>query len=159
MADDSETPTNGESPQSEDEASGSAEDERSGPPEVEDYALLTDWEREVISGEADVSKEEEIRADAAIRGRMGRLEEDVSILAECDRELLENVREIAGGAPRLVTKEEMDAIRGDFGEERRTEVRGRVRDRTLDRLALLMRVFGEHDPELVEEIRTILCEE
>ena len=56
--------------------------------------LLTDREREIIRGEADVSDDYRYRVASRIRNKIERVEGDVSILEEHRADLLEELREV-----------------------------------------------------------------
>jgi hypothetical protein len=56
--------------------------------------LLTDREREIIKGEADVSDEYRYRVASRIRNKIERIDGDVSILEENRADLLEELREV-----------------------------------------------------------------
>ncbi len=56
--------------------------------------LLTDREREIITGEADVSDDYRYRVASRIRNKIERIEGDVSILEEHRADLLEELREV-----------------------------------------------------------------
>jgi len=55
--------------------------------------LLTDREREIIKGEADVSNDYRYRVASRIRNKIERIDDDVSILEEHRADLLEELRE------------------------------------------------------------------
>lgn len=55
--------------------------------------LLTDREREIIKGEADVSNDYRYRVASRIRNKIERIDGDVSILEEHRADLLEELRE------------------------------------------------------------------
>lgn len=55
--------------------------------------LLTDREREIITGEADVSDDYRYRVASRIRNKIERVDGDVSILEEHRADLLEELRE------------------------------------------------------------------
>ena len=56
--------------------------------------LLTDREREIIKGEADVSDDYRYRVASRIRNKIERVEGDVLILKENRPDLLEELREV-----------------------------------------------------------------
>ena len=60
---------------------------------AERRALLTDREREIISGKADVSDDYRYQTVSRVRKRFRRLEEDLRALGE-HGELLEELREV-----------------------------------------------------------------
>ena len=59
-----------------------------------DRGLLTDREREIIKGEADVSDDYRYRVASRIRNKIERTEGDVSILEEHRADLLEELRDV-----------------------------------------------------------------
>lgn len=61
--------------------------------DMAERGLLTDREREIIKGEADVSDEYRYRVASRIRNKIERIEGDVSILEEHRADLLEELRE------------------------------------------------------------------
>jgi hypothetical protein len=61
--------------------------------DMAERGLLTDREREIIRGEADVSDDYRYRVASRIRNKIERLEGDVSILEEHRADLLEELRE------------------------------------------------------------------
>jgi hypothetical protein len=56
--------------------------------------LLTDREREIVNGEADVSDDYRYRVASRIRNKIERVEGDVSILEEHRSDLLDELREV-----------------------------------------------------------------
>jgi non-homologous end joining protein Ku len=56
--------------------------------------LLTEREREIISGDADVSDNYQYRVVSRIRTKIENVEEDVEILAENQEDLLDELREV-----------------------------------------------------------------
>lgn len=56
--------------------------------------LLTEREREILSGEADVSDNYRYRVVSRVRTKIENLEEDVEILTENREDLLEELREV-----------------------------------------------------------------
>ena len=56
--------------------------------------LLTDREREIIKGEADVSDDYRYRVASRIRNKIERVDGDISILEEHRADLLEELREV-----------------------------------------------------------------
>ena len=56
--------------------------------------LLTDREREIINGEADVSDDYRYRVASRIRNKIDRIDGDVTILEEHRADLLEELREV-----------------------------------------------------------------
>lgn len=55
--------------------------------------LLTDREREILSGEADVSDSYRYRVVSRVRTKIGAIERDIEILEEAHGGLLEELRE------------------------------------------------------------------
>jgi len=55
--------------------------------------LLTDREREIIQGEAEVSDDYRYRVASRIRNKIDRIDEDVKILEESRSDLLEELRD------------------------------------------------------------------
>lgn len=62
--------------------------------DMAERGLLTDREREIIKGEADVSDEYRYRVASRIRNKIERIDGDVSILEENRADLLEELREV-----------------------------------------------------------------
>jgi hypothetical protein len=56
--------------------------------------LLTDREREIIQGEADVSDDYRYRVASRIRNKIDRIDEDVEILEDNRSDLLEELRDV-----------------------------------------------------------------
>jgi len=56
--------------------------------------LLTDREREIIRGDADVSDDYQYRVASRIRNKIERIEGDVEILENHRTDLLEELREV-----------------------------------------------------------------
>jgi len=56
--------------------------------------LLTDREREIIEGKADVSDDYRYRVASRIRNKIERIDEDVDILEENRDDLLKELREV-----------------------------------------------------------------
>jgi len=56
--------------------------------------LLTDREREILKGEADVSDNYRYRVVSRIRTKIESIDEDIEILAENRGDLLEELREV-----------------------------------------------------------------
>ena len=61
--------------------------------DMTERGLLTDREREIIKGEADVSDGYRYRVASRIRNKIERIEGDVSILEKYRSDLLEELRE------------------------------------------------------------------
>jgi len=62
--------------------------------DMAERGLLTDREREIIKGEADVSDDYRYRVASRIRNKIERIDGDVSILEENRADLLEELREV-----------------------------------------------------------------
>jgi len=58
----------------------------------------------------------------------------------------------------LLTDRERDAIAGETSDSYRWKTRSFFRDR-LDELKSDVETLEEHDPELLEELREVVCEE
>jgi hypothetical protein len=56
--------------------------------------LLTDREREILKGDADVSDNYQYRVVSRIRTKIENVEEDTDILAESREDLLEELRDV-----------------------------------------------------------------
>jgi chaperonin cofactor prefoldin len=56
--------------------------------------LLTEREREILSGEADVSDDYRYRVVSRVRTKIENLEKDVNTLSENHNDLLEELREV-----------------------------------------------------------------
>ena len=59
----------------------------------------------------------------------------------------------------LLTDAERKALIGEKGDQRRYEATSRVRARMRDELTEDVELFTEHNPDLLEELRTIVCDE
>ncbi len=62
--------------------------------DMAERGLLTDREREIIKGEADVSDDYRYRVASRIRNKIERVDGDVSILEQHRADLLEELREV-----------------------------------------------------------------
>ena len=62
--------------------------------DMAERGLLTDREREIIKGEADVSDDYRYRVASRIRNKIDRIDGDVTILEEHRSDLLEELREV-----------------------------------------------------------------
>lgn len=60
---------------------------------AQERGLLTDREREILMGEADVSDNYRYRTISRIRNKIGRIDEDVAILADVRPDLLDELRD------------------------------------------------------------------
>jgi hypothetical protein len=58
----------------------------------------------------------------------------------------------------LLTETEREQIAGDHGRDRRYQATSRVRARIDDELTSDVQVLEDHHPELLEEIRAVVCE-
>jgi hypothetical protein len=61
---------------------------------TEERSLLTDREREILSGEADVSDNYRYKVESVARRRVRNLKEDVEVLQENHPKMLEELQEI-----------------------------------------------------------------
>ena len=61
---------------------------------TEERSLLTDREREILSGEADVSDNYRYKVESVARRRVRNIEEDVEVLRDNYPEILEELQEI-----------------------------------------------------------------
>lgn len=59
----------------------------------------------------------------------------------------------------LLTEKEREQIAGKHGDKRRYEATSRVRSRVTDELTVDIDILEEHHPELLEEIRDVVCED
>jgi len=59
----------------------------------------------------------------------------------------------------LTTETEREYLRGEHGEQRMYEARSRVKSRINERLAEDAELFEEEAPELLEELRKVVCED
>lgn len=59
----------------------------------------------------------------------------------------------------LTTETEREYLRGEHGEQRMYEARSRLKARINQRLTEDIELFEEEAPQLLEEIREIVCEE
>jgi len=58
----------------------------------------------------------------------------------------------------LLTETEREQIAGDHGKERRYQATSRVRRRVEDELTEDIAVLEEHHPDLLQEIREVVCD-
>lgn len=58
----------------------------------------------------------------------------------------------------LLTSTERRQIAGEKGDQRRYEATSRVRRRVKDELTEDIAVLEEHNPELLEEVREVVCD-
>lgn len=56
--------------------------------------LLTEREREILRGEADVSDNYQYRVVSRIRTKIENIDEDIEVLAENQQDLLEELRDV-----------------------------------------------------------------
>ena len=61
---------------------------------TEERSLLTDREREILSGEADVSDNYRYKVESVARRRVRNIEGDVEVLRENYPEILEELRDV-----------------------------------------------------------------
>lgn len=59
----------------------------------------------------------------------------------------------------LLTDGERKYLRGESGEQRMYEARSRFRTRLEERVADDVELLEEHHPELLEELRDVVCED
>lgn len=59
----------------------------------------------------------------------------------------------------LLTETEREQIAGDHGQDRQYQATSRVRRRVKDELTNDIQVLEEHHPELLAEVRAIVCDE
>jgi len=58
----------------------------------------------------------------------------------------------------LLTETEREQIAGEHGDSRRYQATSRVRGRIEDELTEDIEILQEHHPDLLEELRSIVCE-
>jgi hypothetical protein len=58
----------------------------------------------------------------------------------------------------LLTETEREQISGEHGDDRRYQATSRVRRRIADELTEDIKVLEENHPDLLEEIRNVVCE-
>ena len=59
----------------------------------------------------------------------------------------------------LITDTERGHLAGEQGDRRKYEATSRIRSRITDELTEDVAVLKEHHPELLEELRDVVCEE
>ena len=59
----------------------------------------------------------------------------------------------------LLTETEREQIAGEHGDQRKYEAVSRSRARIREELDKDIELFDEHNPELLEELREIVCED
>ena len=59
----------------------------------------------------------------------------------------------------LLTETEREQIAGEHGRDRRYQATSRVRSRIKEELSKDVEVLAEHHPDLLEELREVVCEE
>ncbi|MCU4743446.1 hypothetical protein [Natronoglomus mannanivorans] len=59
----------------------------------------------------------------------------------------------------LLTETEREQIAGEHGDSRKYQATSRIRRRIEDELTADVEVLEEHHPELLEELRDVVCEE
>jgi len=57
----------------------------------------------------------------------------------------------------LLTETEREQLAGEHGDQRRYEATSRVRRRIADELTTDLQVLAEHRPELLDELREVVC--
>jgi hypothetical protein len=57
----------------------------------------------------------------------------------------------------LITETEREHLAGEHGDRRKYEATSRIRSRIADELTEDVAVLEEHHPELLEELRDIVC--
>ena len=58
----------------------------------------------------------------------------------------------------LLTETEREQISGEHGDDRRYQATSRVRRRIADELTEDIAVLQEHHPDLLDEVREVVCE-
>lgn len=58
----------------------------------------------------------------------------------------------------LTTETEREYLRGEHGDQRMYEARSRVKARINKRLAEEVELFEEHAPEVLDELREVVCD-
>ena len=59
----------------------------------------------------------------------------------------------------LLTETEREQIAGEHGDSRKYQATSRIRGRVQEELEKDVEVLKEHHPELLEELRDVVCEE
>lgn len=59
----------------------------------------------------------------------------------------------------LLTETEREQLAGEHGDQRRYEATSRLRRRLEDELTTDIEILEEHNPELLEELRDVVCSE
>ena len=59
----------------------------------------------------------------------------------------------------LTTEAEREYLRGEHGDQRMYEARSRVKARINKRLAEEVELFEEHAPEVLDELREVVCDD
>jgi hypothetical protein len=59
----------------------------------------------------------------------------------------------------ILTEAEKEYIRGKHGDQRKYEAKSRVRKRINEELADDIDFLNEHHPDLLEELREVVCDE
>lgn len=59
----------------------------------------------------------------------------------------------------LLTETEREQIAGEHGRERRYQATSRARRRISDELTTDVELLAEHHPELLSELRQVVCDE
>lgn len=58
----------------------------------------------------------------------------------------------------LLTETEREQLAGDHGQERKYQATARARRRITDELTRDVAILEEHHPQLLEEVREVVCE-
>jgi hypothetical protein len=59
----------------------------------------------------------------------------------------------------LLTEYEKESMRGEHGNQRRYEARSRFRSRVNENLVAEIEFLAEKEPDLLEELREVVCED
>ena len=59
----------------------------------------------------------------------------------------------------LLTETEREQLAGEHGDDRRYQATSRVRRRLKDELDTDIAVLAEHNPDLLDDLREVVCEE
>lgn len=57
----------------------------------------------------------------------------------------------------ITTESEREYLRGEHGDQRRYEAKSRIKKRIQEQVAEDVTVFAEETPELLDELREIVC--
>jgi hypothetical protein len=58
----------------------------------------------------------------------------------------------------LITETEREQLAGDHGNDRKYQATSRIRRRIDEELTTDVEVLAEHNPDLLEELREVVCE-